>query len=89
LSKLNVNLGQLVKHKTYHIEQKNKQLTEIAYTNAHQIRGPLARILGLLQLIAVDPGNTGQYLIRIDNEANDMDKITKEVGESIELTILD
>jgi signal transduction histidine kinase len=89
MEKLNANLEQIVKQKTFRIEQKNKQLSEIAYTNAHQVRGPLARILGLLQLIAMDPHSTGQYLVRIDNEANNMDDIIQKVGRSIELNMLE
>lgn len=36
------------------IEQRNKQLEEIAWTQSHVIRAPLARIMGLVHLIQQD-----------------------------------
>jgi signal transduction histidine kinase len=84
LARLNKNLTQVVEEKTKNLEEKNQQLSDIAFTSTHNMRAPLARIIGLLQLIALDPQHTGTYLIRIDNEANEMDETVQGVVNSIE-----
>jgi len=39
------------KDRTYELEIKNKALEEYAFINAHKLRAPLARILGLVHLM--------------------------------------
>lgn len=87
LSRANENLGELVAEKTTTIEQKNHHLAEIAFANAHQVRGPLARILGLLHLIHVDEGGKDFYITKINAEAIQMDEILRAVGREIEKNI--
>ena len=48
----NSNLEEKVAKRTHTLEEKNKQLTEYAFINSHLLRAPLARVLGLSQLIA-------------------------------------
>jgi signal transduction histidine kinase len=81
---INEILEEKVKDKTFRIEAKNNQLSEIAFANAHKVRGPLARILGLLHLIEIDPSKKQDYLAKINTEALDMDEIIRVVGRSIE-----
>lgn len=52
LSTLNENLEATVQRRTFELETQNKQLTEYAFINSHLLRAPLARILGLAQLIS-------------------------------------
>jgi signal transduction histidine kinase len=87
LSDLNQNLEAIIDQKTHKIAEKNKQLGEIAYANAHQIRGPLARILGLLNLINMEPGKKDFYLCKINEQANEMDDTLLKVTKSIETNI--
>ncbi len=44
----------LLQHKTHHIEKQNKALMEIAFTQAHEFRGPLSSIMGFMNLIKDD-----------------------------------
>ncbi len=87
LADLNANLEETVKLKTFRIEEKNVQLAELAWANAHRVRAPLARILGLLHLIEVDPSEKECYIKWIDNEAKALDEIIRIVGHSIEENI--
>jgi hypothetical protein len=87
LAELNGNLEAIISQKTEKIQEKNKQLAEIAYANAHTIRGPLARILGLLHLTTMDPDRKELYLCKIMEEANDMDGILQIVTRQIEMNI--
>jgi signal transduction histidine kinase len=77
----------LVKMKTMKIEKKNHQLLELSYTNAHKVRAPLARILGLINLIDLDPDKKDLYLKTLASEALLMDEIVRSVGKAIEESI--
>jgi signal transduction histidine kinase len=87
LAELNGNLEHIIGQKTEKIKEKNKQLADIAYENAHTIRGPLARILGLIHLMNIEPENSELYLCMIRDEANAMDGILLKVTKKIEMNI--
>lgn len=65
---MNTNLEEMVKEKTRHIKAKNKQLAEVAFANAHEVRVSLTRILGLLHLTSIDTGRKDAYLEIITEE---------------------
>lgn len=48
---INENLENLVRQRTAELERKNKALEEYAFINAHELRAPVASILGLIDLI--------------------------------------
>ena len=50
---VNVNMRDVTKtvHSSIALEQQNKQLKEIARINSHEIRRPLANILGLIEML--------------------------------------
>ncbi|HTE30157.1 MAG TPA: hypothetical protein VK666_07270 [Chryseolinea sp.] len=88
LSNLNENLEQILKEKTDHIKEKNAQLAQVAFTNAHKVRGPLARILGLVSLAELDPKMKDFYVDKISSEALAMDRIVQMLGRTIEDNML-
>ena len=50
IQSMNDQLEEVIHQRTKRLEEKNRLLTEYAFFNAHKVRGPLARILGLLNL---------------------------------------
>jgi PAS domain S-box-containing protein len=66
------------------IEEQNKRLTEIAWLQSHKVRGPVASILGLVQLFNYDdpsdPVNK-EILEGIKYATTGLDDIIKEVVE--------
>ncbi|NJL15415.1 MAG: hypothetical protein HC913_22020 [Microscillaceae bacterium] len=55
---LNQHLEATVKTRTAQMNQQNETLREYASLNAHKVRGPLARILGLIYLLQHQPPET-------------------------------
>lgn len=51
IKSINQTLEQRVNERTVALNEQNKQLTEYAFVNAHLLRGPLSRILGLAEVI--------------------------------------
>ena len=60
---------------------KNDQLLKYSFDNAHKVRGPLARILGLLNLVYFDEKESTEfYLEKIKSESESMDSILHAIG---------
>jgi signal transduction histidine kinase len=64
------------------LEMQNKQLLEIAWTQSHELRAPLANIMGLLHLLKIDQINAEiqqLYLEKLEEAAKELDKIIHNV----------
>ncbi|MCU0445833.1 MAG: tetratricopeptide repeat protein [Microscillaceae bacterium] len=60
---LNTHLEGLVAEKTATIMARNTQLSEYAHFNAHKLRAPIATILGLYEILKLNPSETEQKFI--------------------------
>lgn len=65
------------------IESQNKRLYEIAFLQSHQVRAPVANILGLISLFNFkdlnDPLNA-ELLLKVETATKDFDKLIKEIA---------
>jgi len=79
---INENLESMIVEHTKGIEIKNKELSEYAYINAHLLRAPLSRIMGLATLMESDPNTYNpQEIHRIKALANEMDSVVRKINE--------
>ena len=70
ITAINNNLEQIVRERTETLAEQNKLLAEYAFTNAHKLRGPLTRIMGLINVIHIAPTLEEKMLyINLLNEA--------------------
>jgi tetratricopeptide (TPR) repeat protein len=84
IEKINSNLEKLVEARTETIREKNKLLREYAYFNSHQIRGPLARILGLISVVNMEyKDNFGPHLQMLQQAGNELDEAIKQINKLI------
>ncbi len=85
---LNQNLEKLVADRTAALEERNARLSDYVFTNSHKVRGPIARILGLLEVRKASPGATDlkpdQLFSYIEQAANEADKVVNEISEALE-----
>jgi PAS domain S-box-containing protein len=73
------------KEKEQQIIKQNEQLTEVALINSHQLRRPVASILGLIDLLeesVFDKGNR-EIIDHLKSTATQLDAITKRINGSI------
>jgi len=85
MNAINLHLEQIVQERTNNVKSKNEYLVKYAFANAHHVRGPLARILGLLQLAKMDP--TIDYLFifeKIAQQADEIDGVLKTINKELE-----
>lgn len=69
------------------IEERNKRLMEIAWTQSHVVRAPLARMLGLIDMLD-DIEHVGmskeEVLEHISNSGRELDKIIRDITRKAE-----
>lgn len=71
----------------HEISQQNKALKEIAWTQSHVVRAPVARILGLANLLEIgefDLISEKEVLRHICNSANELDNIIRQIVKKAE-----
>lgn len=87
LAMINDNLEQKVHNRTQQLEKQNSQLTEYAFYNSHKLRGPLASILGLIQLFEGGHINKEEFMdvfTKLKSAAHDMDRVVSEINKILE-----
>lgn len=83
---VNASLEEMVTERTHQIQQQNKRLMEYAHQNAHNVRGPLARILGLIYLMDRDHSDDGyqHYKLMLKEAGEELDKVINEIKKKLE-----
>lgn len=70
------------------VESQNQRLKEIAWTQSHVVRAPLANIMGIVDLLLdeIDYNEAqGALLAQLSNSARDLDTIIKEIIRKTEM----
>ncbi len=85
LAQTNEGLEEAVRQRTAELEKQNRQLTEYAFINSHLLRAPLARVLGLLQLIQLEdlPVRDKQLVEALFTSANELDTLIRNISEML------
>ncbi|MEM0996227.1 MAG: tetratricopeptide repeat protein [Bacteroidota bacterium] len=85
---LNDNLECLVADRTAELDRSQEQLQDYLFTNSHRVRGPIVRILGLLQLWETGQFATQAELVQmleyIHESAQEADRVVFEIGHRLE-----
>jgi PAS domain S-box-containing protein len=70
------------------MEEQNKRLKEIAWIQSHVVRAPLARIMGLVDLLSEqnnkDEINNTEIIEAIASSANELDEIIRKIVQHTE-----
>ena len=87
LGKLNNSLELNVRERTKELIEKNNKLSQYAFLNAHKLRAPLARLLGLLQLNKYPnevEDERERILELIEESAEELDSIISTINKNLE-----
>jgi signal transduction histidine kinase len=78
----NENLEGMIVEQTKNIEAKHRELAEYAFINAHLVRGPLSRIMGILYLMEDDPHHFNKEDVnRLKTIANNLDGVVRQIND--------
>ncbi len=86
ISGINENLEKLVQKRTQELEKKNKALEEYAFINAHNLRAPVASVLGLINLIKkIELNEEGKVIVQhLEESATKLDSVVNSITQAIE-----
>ena len=87
LKQINENLNALVENRTQALKKQNEKLMKHAFINAHKVRSPLARILGLVNLIRHEmrpEGKNGELIDRLHASSYELNEVLREVRVNLE-----
>ena len=82
---INDSLEFMVRERTVTLEERNRQLADFAFLNAHKMRGPLARILGLVDILKyTDTREQEKELLQhIVQSARELDQVIKTAANTL------
>lgn len=83
---VNNTLENMVEKRTNKIKTQNEKLVKYAFINSHEIRGPLARVLGLLYLMGLENKilNNDVSFKMLNEATHDLDDVIKEASQLLE-----
>lgn len=86
LYQLNNHLESLVAERTQEVQSQNERLIRYAYSNAHHVRGPVARLLGLVQLSKMETGLELPFLFnQVEAQALEIDEVIRGINRELEV----
>lgn len=84
VERINESLEQRVQKRTEELVEKNRQLAEYAFINSHLLRGPLCRILGLVNLFNYTSTRAEEELIeRLRLSSQELDDVVNKINKVI------
>jgi hypothetical protein len=90
LNSLNVDLEKIVDERTAKIQEQNKLLIKYSHANAHHLRGPVARLLGLGSIYNIDASANADFIVeKMMEEAKEIDSVIKKISLDLDRGIQD
>ena len=85
LNVLNSDLEKIVNERTAKIRLQNQILMKYSYANAHHLRGPVARLLGLASIYRLEPTPDPDFIIsKMVEQAYEIDSVIKQINTDLE-----
>ena len=87
---MNDNLDNLVKKRSKKIEEQLNLMIRYAHMNSHEVRAPLARLLGLLELLMMEKDEVKKQDImeKLADAGKELDEIVRKMNRLLEKEIL-
>ncbi len=90
LNEVNNELESIVAERTSKITTQNEILLKYSYTNAHELRGPVARLLGLANVYKLEKDPEADFFIeKMVDEALEIDLVVKRINDDLEPTTIE
>jgi signal transduction histidine kinase len=83
---INNNLEQIIVNNTQKLKDQEARITNFAFINAHKVRSPLARIIGLLNLLSLENDKATvfeDYLPILRSNADELNDRLQEVSQTL------
>lgn len=89
IKSMNENLDGIVKKRSKKIEEQLSLLVRYAHMNSHEVRAPIARILGLLHIIKIEKADVQQeeVISKLCESGEELDEIVRSMNRLLEKEI--
>jgi hypothetical protein len=85
IGQMNEALELKVKQRTEELEKQNHALREYAFINSHMLRGPLSRVLGLINILAMNKSHDDANVLELLRKSSDeLDQIVRKITMAID-----
>ena len=83
ISSINSELEKIIEQRTAELKKKNKKILDFAFFNSHQVRGSLARIMGLLEVFNESSGKkeTKSVSNLLRSQAGELDDLIRDINK--------
>ncbi|MCZ8021980.1 MAG: GAF domain-containing protein [Cyclobacteriaceae bacterium] len=81
ISTMNETLEQRVQERTKELDEQNKKLSEYAFINAHLLRGPLSRVMGLIEVIQLEQSSdeVKKLVGHLQKSTDELDEVVHKI----------
>jgi signal transduction histidine kinase len=77
----NERLEEIVQDRTQKLKEQNDRLSKYAFMNSHELRGPICRMIGLLNLLKISKIEEHKNILNLIQETGaELDAITKQIN---------
>lgn len=84
VAEVNELLEQQVAQRTEVLENQNNKLSEYAFLNAHKLRAPLARIMGLVNLMQMKSDSKPVIMNHLANSSDELTDVVNSISKTIQ-----
>jgi len=81
LEDINQNLEAEVKSRTKKVYEQNEKIRAFSFQNSHKTRAPVARLIGLADLLSDDPESNQELLKEIKTSTTEIDEVIRKINE--------
>lgn len=80
----NERLEEIVQDRTQKLQEQNERLSKYAFMNSHELRGPICRMIGLLNVLKISKSTDHKKLLRLIQETGlELDAITRQINQTL------
>lgn len=81
----NERLEDIVQDRTQKLKEQNERLSKYAFMNSHELRGPICRMIGLLNLLKLTKNEEHHKILLLIQETGlELDAVTRKINETLD-----
>ncbi|MGJ3235650.1 ligand-binding sensor domain-containing protein [Marivirga sp.] len=81
----NERLEDIVQDRTQKLKEQNERLSKYAFMNSHELRGPICRMTGLLNLLKLTKNEEHHKILLLIQETGlELDAVTRKINETLD-----
>lgn len=81
----NERLEEIVYDRTQKLQEQNERLSRYAFMNSHELRGPICRMIGLLNVLKLTKSEDHEKILNLIQQTGvELDAITRRINKTLD-----